>query len=163
MSLKSRKRKAFSRKIKALEELPIYSIGQYIVIDESYLYHKRNRRHVDYRAVKKGQYEKYALEGKIKSSSDFDNFFNPDLTLEVPFEKDKRKADLLSKNALMQIGRRWVERLKSQFPTEDYTIVLYFNSKDSEWYLDFYNGNVRIDELDPLGQCVDVIFLSGAE
>ena len=160
MSWKSRKRKAFFRRVDLLKDVPIYLIDQHILINEFYPYYKKNRMHVDYEAVKKSQYKKYLLDGKIKSSFDFDNYFNPDLTLDVPFEKDKRKADLLSKNALMQIGRRWDERLKSQFPMKDYTIVLYFNSEGSEWYLDFYNRAIKFEEFDSSNQCMDVIYLS---
>ena len=102
-----------------MKELPIYLIDQYIVIDESCSYYKRNKMHVDYKTDKKSQYKEYSLDGKIKSAFDFDNHFNPDLTLDVPFEKNKIKASIMAKNALTKIGQRWSERLKNQFPGQD--------------------------------------------
>ena len=159
MSWKSRKRKAILRYIELLKELPIYLIDQYIIIDESVYYYKKNRMHVNYKAVMRKEYEKYLADGKIKSSFDFDNYFNPDLTLDVPFEKNESRANILIKNKLMQIGKRWHQRLKSQFPKHHYTLVMYFISEDLEWYLDFYNGVVKIEELDPSERCANIIYL----
>ena len=159
MSWKSRKRKAFFRYVELLKELPIYLVDQYILIDESVCYYKKYKMHVDYQVFKKAQYKKYSLSGKIKSSFDFDNFFNPDLTLNAPFEKNPSKATAIVKNSLSKIGNRWAERLKDRFPDKSYTVVMYFNSEDQEWYLDFYNGTVKIEEFDHSGQCRDIVYL----
>jgi len=155
MSWKSRRRKAFFRHVELLKELPIYLIGQHVVIDESGLFYKKNKIHVDYKAEKESRYKKYLLDGKIKSPFDFDNYFNPDLTLDLNFEKNIRK-----RNTLTKIGQRWNDRIKNQFPSQDYTVVLYFNDEDTEWYLDFYNGSVNIEEIDRSKQCKDIVYLS---
>ena len=109
MSWKSRRKKAFSRYVELLKELPIYLIDHYIVIDESFSYYKENKMNVDYKAIKKVKYEEFLKSGKIKSSLDFDNYFNPDLTLYLTFEKDKKRANLLIKKTLIEIGKRWYD------------------------------------------------------
>ena len=161
MSWKSRKRKAFFRYVEMLKAAPIHLIDQFIFIDEFVYHYKKNKIAAD--RNKKGvqlSYENYLKDGKIKGPFDFDNHFNPDLTLDIHFERDPQKANALIKKTLMQIGETWHQRLKNKFPDYNYTLVVYFNSEDSEWYLDFYNGVVKIEELDRSEKCVDVIYLS---
>ena len=80
------------------------------------------------------------------NSIDFDDYYNPDLTLNVTFEKDEKKSALIIENNLFQIGKRWEERLKELFPNNQYTLVMYFDSENSDWFLDFYNGKRKIEE-----------------
>ena len=75
------------------------------------------------------------------------------LTLDILFERDQKKANVLIKKALTQIGETWQQRLKNKFSNYDYTLVMYFNSEDLEWYLDFYNGTVDIEKNDSSGRC----------
>ncbi len=144
-----------------LKAAPIHLIDQYIFIDE-FVYHYRKGKITADRNKKSVQssYENYLKDGKIKGPFDFDNRFNPDLTLDILFERDQKKANVLIKKALMQIGETWHQRLKNKFPNYDYTLVMYFNSEDSEWYLDFYNGTVDIKKNDSSGRCRNVVYLN---
>jgi hypothetical protein len=157
MSWKSRKRKAFLRYVESLKEVSIYLIDQYVLIDEFSC--RKSKRFIDNRYNRQKQYMRYLSDDKIKSSLDFDNYFSPYLDIDVPFEKNKKKANILAQNALMQIGRRWNERLKELFPNKDYTIALYFHSESMEWYLDCYNGIVDIKENDDTGLFLNVVYL----
>ena len=159
MSYKSRHRKAFLRYVELLKELPIYSIDQYILIDESACYYKKKKMLVDFKRIKQAEYDKYLESNSIKSSLDFDNYFNPDLTLDLPFEKNKEKANSIIQDTLSEIGQRWKARLKESFPEQAYTIVKYFNDEDSEWFLDFYNGTVRIEDFDGSERYTQVEYL----
>ena len=151
MSWKSRRRKKFFRNIRSLEEAEMFLVDQYIVINE----YVASIKDYDYSAYefKKGvkdQYEEYLASGKIKSFLDFDSYFNPDLTLLINYEPDEKKADSIAKKLLLQIGSRWEERLKELFPEYEYTLVMYFDCVESEWFLDFYNGIHQIkDPKDP--------------
>jgi transposase len=146
MTWVSRRRKAFFREVRFIKELPIYLIDKYIVIGETASYYKRNREHVDCKAINLAQYKEDLKTGKIKSSIDFDDYYNPDLTLNVPFERDEKKSALFIKDNLFQIGKRWEERLKELFPSHQYTLVMYFDTENSDWFLDFYNGKRKIEE-----------------
>ena len=142
----TRRRKAFFRKVGFLEELPIYLIDKYIVIDETAEYYRMNRKTVDCKAIRLVEYKGDIESGRIKSPVDFDDYYNPDLTLHVSFEKDLKKALSIVEKTLFQIGTRWKERLLELFPNHEYTLVMYFDSENSDWFLDFYNGKRKIDE-----------------
>ena len=146
MTWVSRRRKAFFREVRFIKELPIYLIDKYIVIDETASYYKKNIGPVDCKAIRLAQYKEDLKTGRIKSAIDFDDYYNPDLTLNVTFEKDEKKSALIIENNLFQIGKRWEERLKELFPNHQYTLVMYFDSENSDWFLDFYNGKRKIEE-----------------
>lgn len=143
-----------------LKELPIYLLDEYILIDESACYYIRNNISIDIKKQRQAAYDRYLEEGKIKSALDFDNYFSPYLTLDILFEKDRTKANALIKKTLIQIGERWVQRLKSLFPEHDYTLIVFLHFEDSEWYLDFYNGTVDIEKIDSSGRCRNVVYLN---
>ena len=109
MTWVSRRRKAFFREVRFIKELPIYLIDKYIVIDETASYYKKNRELVDCKAIRLAQYKEDLTTGKIKSPVDFDDYYNPDLTLSVLFEKDKKKSALIIKDNLVsnreEVGR----------------------------------------------------------
>ena len=142
MTWKSRCRKKFLRHLKSLEETDIFVIDKYIVISE---YPGGDPyENYEWRRTINADYKKDLKSGRIKSSLDFDNYFNPDLNLSITFEKDEMKANSIAEKALFKIGKRWMERLKKNFPEYKYTLVMYFDSKGSEWFMDFYNGAQQI-------------------
>ncbi len=144
MTWKSRRRKAFLRYVESLKKTPIYLIDDYILIYEFGIDFRKN----NYFNIKRNiqvEYEQLVKTKKIKSYFDFDNCFNPDLTLDIPFERDKKKADFLSKKYLLSIGKEWNQRLIALYPKHEYTLVLYYNTEDTEWYLDFYNGFINME------------------
>ena len=144
MTWKSRNKKSFLRLIKSLEETEIFLVGPYIVINEC-VAATRDWSKGKYQLDVQSQYEEYLSSGKIKSFLEFDSYFNPDLNFIINFEPDEKKADLIAKEFLHQIGNRWAERLRDLFPEHEYTLVMCLDSADSEWFLDFYNGNYKID------------------
>ncbi len=146
MSWKSRKKKAFSRIFFRLKEAPIYKIDQYILVDEFSCYETRYGKNFNYKYLILREYIKQKKEGLIKTASDFDNFFNPDLTLFLPFEKNKSRHDSITQSLLYDIGIRWKERLAISFSEHEYTIVQYYDLESSDWYLDFYNGVKVLEE-----------------
>jgi hypothetical protein len=144
MTWKTRRRKKFLRHIKSLEETDIFSVDKYIVINE---YAGGDPyKNYEWKQTIKATYEEDLKSGRIRSSFDFDNYFNPDLNLLITFEKDEKKANSIIEKALHQIGKRWEERLKKIFPENKYTLVMYFDSENSEWFLDFYNGVQQITD-----------------
>lgn len=146
MTWVSRRRKAFSREVRFIKELPIYLIDKYIVIDETASYYRKKGMPVDCKAISLAQYKEDIDSGKIKSSRDFDDYYNPDLTLHITFERDEKKSASIIEKTLFQIGTRWEDRLIELFPNHEYTLVMYFDTENSDWFLDFYNGIRRIDK-----------------
>lgn len=142
MTWKSRSRKRFFRLIKALEETEIFFVDKYIVINEYAGGANKNDYNPEHHV--KTSYKEDLKTGKVKSSLEFDDYYNPDLTLCVDFEDDEIKANLIIEKALFQIGKRWKDRLKELFPEYKYTLVMYFDSESSDWFLDFRN---RIEQI----------------
>jgi len=70
----------------------------------------------------------------------FPPLFNPDLTLSVPFEKNKKRSDSLVKSLLYGIGTRWKERVTMLFSERNRAIAQYYDSENAGWYLYFHNS-----------------------
>lgn len=128
----------------------MFLVNNYIVINE-YPGRKRGECYDRKHAIET-DYKKDLASGRIKSYLDFDNYFNPDLTLSAPFEKDESKANKIIEMALFQIGTRWMQRLKETFPDHEYTLVMYFDSENSEWFLDFFNGLHKVEDYNDSGR-----------
>ncbi|PHR26007.1 MAG: hypothetical protein COA36_13215 [Desulfotalea sp.] len=143
-----------------LKEAPIYIIGQYIVVDEPACYVPKYGKGFNYRLANLKEYEKKKQEGLIETAFDFDNFFNPDLTLFLPFEKNKKNHDAIVQSLLYEIGTKWKERLAILFPENKYTIVQYYDSDNSEWYLDFYNGSRVMGDFEAEERIQNIVCIS---
>lgn len=144
MTWRSRRRKRFFRYTKSLEKAEMFLVDQYIVIDE--YAGGRPKSHYDCKRYVTKNYNSDLRSGRIKSSLDFDNYYNPDLTLVVMFEENEEKANSIIEKTLHQIGKSWEKRLKELFPKHKYTLVMYFDSVSSDWFLDFYNGTQLIKD-----------------
>lgn len=160
MSWKNRQKKAFYRMISRLKEAPIYIIDQYIVVDEPSCYVTKYGKDFSYKYANLKEYEKRKKEGVINTAFDFDNFFNPDLTLFLPFEKNKKRHDAITQSLLYDIGTRWKERLAILFSECEYTIVQYYDSENSDWYLDFCNGVKKLGDFDSEERIQNIEFIT---
>jgi hypothetical protein len=144
MTWKSRRRKRFFRHVKSLEETEIFLVDKYICINE-YAGGPNNNNYKPEHSVRTS-YKEDLKSGRVKSSLDFDDYYNPDLTFFIDFERDEKKANLIIKDAFFKIGKRWGERLKEMFPDNKYTLVMYFDAENSEWFLDIYNSSLQITD-----------------
>lgn len=158
MTWKSRKRKAFNRVISRLKEAPIYIVGQYILIDEPACYVTKCGKNFSYKFANLKEYQKQ--RGLIKTAFDFDDMFNPDLTLFLPFEKNKKRHKTIAQSLLYEIGIRWKERLAILFPEHECTIVQYYDAENSDWYLDFYNGLKELGDFDTEERIQNIVHIT---
>jgi hypothetical protein len=144
MTWQSRGRKIFYRRVKSLKETEIFLVDKYICINE--FAGGPNHKSYNSEYSVRTSYKEDLKSGRVKSSLDFDSYYNPDLTLFINFEKDERKENLIIEKATYQIGKRWEERLKGLFPEYHYTLVMYFDTECSVWFLDIYNSNQQITD-----------------
>jgi len=156
MSWRSRQRKKFNRLVERHKKATIIQIGNYLFVacenpfkDKFTYLNAVNKSYAD-------KIEKNA----INSYLDFDSYFNPDLTLNVYFEKNKEKQENTLIRALTNIGECWCLTVKKYFPNMPHTIILYYNLIDEEWFLDFYNGQVNIDEMQKDGHLSKIVLIS---
>lgn len=156
MSWKSRHRKQFNRLVKRLKDAPIAQIGNYLLV----VCENPFKDKFTYLKAVNESYIKKAGEKAINSYLDFDSYFNPDLNLNVYFEKspEKQKSTLIK--ALLDIGEGWATTVKRIFPNSPHTIIAYYNRIDEEWFLDFFNGSIDIEGMQKDGNHSDITLIS---
>lgn len=151
MSCKGRYIKYLRRKINRIKNSSMYLIDDYIVIEEPTISPSKRKIKIAFefakiKSSKKNIYRKHVSSGKINNFKDFDNYFNPDLSIDINFTTNFAAGLRLKRKYLNEIGEIWSKRLIESFPDKEYDLILYFDKISEDVFLDFYNGHIELDD-----------------
>ncbi len=148
MSWKNRNKKKFYRLVHRLQYAPIFLMCNYVFIDADIIFQTANNNAVEIKSILKSEFilKQYKDNHKINSLEEFDNYFNPSLTLDLCFERSRERADKLKRQVLEDIGYSWKNKLV-RLGLEDGLLFLHYDKNDGEWTLEFLNSMVAVDYL----------------
>jgi len=148
MTWKTRERKIFNRLVNRLKAAPIYRLGGFTIIDADIIFicGNINNTALESKSLRERSFSLHISEGEIKTSGDFDSFYNPSLTLDILFETYRSKVNQLVCNALDEIAESWKARL-IELGENDKLLFRYFDADTNEWSLEFLNTNIPVSAI----------------